>query len=110
LELSEETVLALILNWMANKGKSGDKFKIGKCTEETTYTSVLRIYVTRMTITKPIREDKWTGKTLYMWKPTDCYHNLTALSLKQSAGRAKRMNWQIDEEYDGSIAELLKIE
>jgi len=90
IELEEETVLALILNWMANKGKSGDKFNIRIRAEETTYTSVARIYATRiMTVTIPIQEDRWNDKTLYVWKPTDCYHNLTTLSLKQSAKKQK---------------------
>jgi len=66
IELEDETVLALILNWMANKGKSGDKFNIRIHTEETTYTSVARIYATRMTVTIPIKEDKWKGKVLYV--------------------------------------------
>jgi len=110
LELDDKTVLALMLNWMANKGKSGDKFRIRIHTEETTYTSIARIYATRMTVTQPKKEDRWNGKILYVWKPTDCYHNLTALSLKQSAKRAKRLNWQIAEDYDDSIAELVKVE
>ena len=62
MELSEETVMALVLNWMANKGKSGDKFNIRMHAEETTYTSTIRIYATRMTTTIPIRDDKWNGK------------------------------------------------
>jgi len=107
-ELEDETVLALILNWMANKGKSGDKFNIRIHAEETTYTSVARIYATRMTVTMPIQEDRWNGETLYVWKPTDCYHNLTTLSLKQSAKKAKVLNWQMSEDYDDSIAELFK--
>jgi len=107
IESEEETVLALILNWMANKGKSGDKFNIRIHAEETTYTSVARIYATRMTVTLPIQENRWNGKTLYVWKSTDCYHNLTALSLKQSAKKAKVLNWQLSENFDDTITELL---
>jgi len=106
IELEEETVLALILNWMANKGKSGDEFNIRIWAEETTYTSVVRIYATRMTVTIPIQDDKWNGKSFYVWKPTDCYHNLTTSSLKQSARRAKALNWQMTEDYDDPMAEL----
>ena len=109
-ELREETVMALVLNWMANKGKNGDKFKIRIHTEQTTYTSLVRIYATRMTVTYPIREDKRTGKTLYVWKSTDCYQNLTTWSLKQSTKRAQRLNWQVHDDYDDSIADLLKTE
>jgi len=108
-ELSEETVLALTLNWMANKGKSGAKCKVRIRTEETVYACVVRIYANRMTTTKPVVDDKWKGKTLYVWTPTDCYYNLTALSLKQSEKRAKRLNWPAAEEYDHSIEELLKV-
>jgi len=110
MELSEETVIALILNWMDNKGKNGEKFKLKIHTEESTYTSVARIYATRMTVTHPVREDHLRGKTLYLWKPTDCYNNLTALSIKQSVRRAKRLNWEIEDNYENSIVELLKSE
>jgi len=104
----EEVVLALVLNWMANKGKNGDKFNIRMKAEETTYVSVVRIYASRMTVTIPVEDKKWNGKALYVWKATDCYHNLTALSIKQGARRANMLNWQVmDDEYDDTI-ELLQ--
>ena len=107
IELDEKTVIALVLKWMANKGKHGDKFNIRIHTEETTYVSTVRIYATRMTVTFPTRDDSWNGKTLYVRKPTDCYHNLNACNLKQSAERAQVMKWQDVEEYEGFIADML---
>jgi len=107
-ELNEEVVLALVLNWMANNGKNGDKFNIRIRAEETTYVSVARIYATRMTVTIPVKNEKWNGKSLYIWKATDCYHNLTALSLKQGARRAKVLNWQVTDGYDDTIDELFQ--
>ena len=110
IELDEKTVIALVLNWMANKGKHGDKFNIRIHTEETTYVSTVRIYATRMTVTFPTRDDSWNGKTLYVRKPTDCYHNLNACNLKQSAERAQVMKWQDVEEYERFIADMLDTE
>ena len=104
--MEEETVLALILNWMANKGKSGDKFNIRTHAEETTYICVVRIFATRLTVTKLRKEDRWNGKTLYVWKATDCYHNLTSSCLKRSARKAKVLNWQMSEDFDDTIADL----
>jgi len=45
---------------------------------------------------------------LYVWKPTDCYYNLTAMSLKQAAKKAKILNWQMTAEYDDSISNLFE--
>ena len=107
--MEEEVVLALVLNWMADKAKNGDKFNIRMKTKETTYVSVVRIYASRMAVTIPVEDKKWNGKALYVWKATDCYHNLTALSIKQGARRAKMLNWQvIDDDYDDTIEELLQ--
>jgi len=58
------------------------------------------------TVTKLRKEDRWNGKTLYVWKATDCYHNLTSSCLKQSARKAKVLNWQMSEDFDDTIADL----
>jgi len=107
-ELDEEVVLVLVLNWMANNGKNGDKFNIRLRAEGTTYVSVARIYATRMTVTIPVKNEKWEGRSLYVWKASDCYHNLTALSLKSGARRAKVLNWHVTDGYDDTIDELFQ--
>jgi len=67
------------------------------------------VYGTRMRITKPVNKDELIGKTLYVWKATDCYHNLTIMNLRNSLKRAKLMDWQSEEEHDKSIEELMNL-
>ena len=96
-----------MLNWMANNGKNGDKFKIRISARETTWTAVARIFATRMTVTKPMEDSKWSGKPLYIWQPNDCYHNLNLRMIQRAAQKAKFMNWQMMEEFTDAIDNLV---